>query len=351
MPIDVLIIGQGLAGSLLAWQLLREGLSILVIDDGAQNASQVAAGLINPITGQRLVKSAHVDELLPLAMACYRELAEVFKQTFFVSLPMWRSLSDANLRRVAERRLVDANYESYLEGITETVKGLSSTHGVLRQRHTGFLRTEALLACLRHHLMSLQRYRCVMLDYADIRLNPVLCWQDIQPRHLVFCEGHRARVNPWFGTLPFQVAKGEILECRTSANCPETIMNYGDWWLPQGEHRFKLGATFDVNDAYPHPTLEAQKRLLMGLARAMPGLSPIDVVEQRAGIRPATLDKQPFIGTHPRYANLHVFNGFGAKGSLAIPGYARYFAAWLKQQIPLPAHCDVRRYYETSFPA
>jgi glycine/D-amino acid oxidase-like deaminating enzyme len=58
--VDYLIIGQGLAGSLLSWELLQHGCSIHLIDNQQENASQIAAGLINPVTGMRLVKNNHI---------------------------------------------------------------------------------------------------------------------------------------------------------------------------------------------------------------------------------------------------------------------------------------------------
>jgi len=352
MPIDVLIVGQGLAGSLLAWQLLREGLTVLVIDEGAQNASRVAAGLINPVTGQRLVKSAHVDELLPVAMACYRELAEVFGETFFLPLAMSRLLTTAQMRRLAELRLDDEAYQAYLDGISDRLEGWNSACGIVLQSQTGYLRTEALLSHLRDYFCERQAYRRVPLNHGDIRLQGLLSWQDIEPGHIVFCEGHRASRNPWFGCLPFQLAKGEILECQASPDMPaDAIINYGDWWLPLGEGCFKLGATFEVEFSHAEATIDAKQRLLARLADVAPTLTPFEVIAHRAGIRPTTQDKQPFIGTHPHHPHLHVFNGFGAKGSLAIPAYARHFAAWLTRQTPLPTHCDIRRYHETHFPA
>ncbi len=54
---DFLIVGQGLAGSLLAWELMQRGAKVLIVDNGMPNASQVAAGLINPITGMRFAKT------------------------------------------------------------------------------------------------------------------------------------------------------------------------------------------------------------------------------------------------------------------------------------------------------
>ena len=93
MNIDFLIIGQGLAGSLLAWELIQRDCKVVIIDNGKENASLVAAGLINPITGMRFVKSTDIDTLLPIAKQCYSQLADVFQQTFYIEKPMLRHFS------------------------------------------------------------------------------------------------------------------------------------------------------------------------------------------------------------------------------------------------------------------
>ena len=46
-----------------------------MLDDAAPNAApRVAAGLINPVTGPRLVKTPLADELLPVLTAILRDL-------------------------------------------------------------------------------------------------------------------------------------------------------------------------------------------------------------------------------------------------------------------------------------
>jgi len=52
---DFILVGQGLAGTLLAHFLKAAGQRILVIDQPNENtASQIAAGIINPVTGADL---------------------------------------------------------------------------------------------------------------------------------------------------------------------------------------------------------------------------------------------------------------------------------------------------------
>ena len=88
--VDYLIIGQGLAGSLLSWELIKQGCSIHLIDNQQENASQVAAGVINPVTGMRLVKSNDIDTLLPCARQTYQELSQFFQQDFYIEKSMQR---------------------------------------------------------------------------------------------------------------------------------------------------------------------------------------------------------------------------------------------------------------------
>lgn len=350
MQADVLIVGQGLAGSLLAWKLMRQQYRVMIVDNGDENASQVAAGLVNPVTGQRLVKSRDVETLLPAAMACYRQLGEQFGQAFFVELPMLRILQNEKEREQALRRLEQADYQGFLESWQPTADGVTAPFGVVKQTHTGYLRTRLLLSSLRDFFIANDAYRQVRLDYSDIVLHPELRWQDVRTKQIVFCEGHNAVNNPWFGGLPFQPVKGEILGCETDEAIPEHILNYRHWLIPLDRQSFKTGATFDPQARDSLPTAGAEKTLLASLRTVCPVLQKIRIVEHKAGIRPATLDKQPFIGAYPFHANLHIFNGFGAKGSLAIPWHCRQFVEELRQQSLVNNGSHIRRYYDSHFP-
>ena len=66
MKIDFLLIGQGLAGSALGYRLKKAGKKIKLIDLPSENkSSRVAAGLYNPVTGRKMVKTWNADLLSP----------------------------------------------------------------------------------------------------------------------------------------------------------------------------------------------------------------------------------------------------------------------------------------------
>ncbi len=348
--LDTLIIGQGLAGSLLAWELIERGERVLVIDDGHRSAaSTVAAGLLNPVTGQRLVKTAGVDECLPLARERYRRLEQVLGRTLLVEKPMWRLFRSTQELDAWERRHEDPGYLSYLsEHLEETAlqPPFLAPLGGLVQTQTGYLDTNALLEGVRDYLLASDHYRQQEISREGIKpVGEGVSFEGIRCRRAIYCEGYKARQNPWFDWLPFQPAKGEILSLEIEEPLPDVIINAGKWLMPRGGNNYRLGATYERQQLDEQPTEAGRKELLSSLPQLLKPLPEYRVTQHRAGVRPNTRDKQPFVGLHPKWPQLGIFNGFGSKGSLLIPWHAKRFADALLGGERLPADVDIQRYY------
>jgi glycine/D-amino acid oxidase-like deaminating enzyme len=186
------------------------------------------------------------------------------------------------------------------------------------------------------------------VDYQDIHLQPSLCWQDISPKQIIFCEGHHAINNPWFSWLPFQLVKGEILTLEHQSQLPDKILNFGEWLIPLNSHHIRIGATFDRENINTLPTERGKNDLLNALKLISANLAARSTLcNHHANIRPCTSDKQAFTGHHPQHPQLAIFNGFGAKGSLLIPWFSRHFADALLNNKPPPS--NIQRHYATHF--
>jgi glycine/D-amino acid oxidase-like deaminating enzyme len=343
MDIDFLIVGQGLAGSLLAWQLMQLDCKVIIVDNGLENASQVAAGLINPVTGMRLVKNADVDVLLPVAKHYYVQLASFFSQNFYVEKTMLRIFNSNKERDHAIKRLQHSAYQAYLGEMLTSVDPLKTPYGYLVQQQTGYLLTRPLLGCLKDFFIDRACYRQQAFNVADIQFQPRLHWQGIFTKRIVFCEGYYACNNPYFDWLPFQAVKGEILTLNHPHTLPDTMLNYGHWLIPLNNQQIRVGATFDWQNLNNQPTEQGKNSLLNSINTVLDNFH-YQLVQHHANVRPCTLDKQPFIGFHPQHPQLGIFNGFGAKGSLQIPWYAQQFTDTLINHAPLPLTCDIQRY-------
>ncbi|PPD23302.1 MAG: FAD-dependent oxidoreductase [Methylobacter sp.] len=343
MPIDFLIVGQGLAGSLLAYELMQRGCRVLVVDNGLENASRIAAGLINPVTGMRLVKTPYIEQLLPVATAFFQHLAKEFGQVFYHEKKLLRIFKNPGENETFAKRRLNPEYSPFFDETDNPFQSdglLHPPHGFAVQKQTGYLSTRPLLENLKQFFINHDAYVQTVLSYQDIELSPRLQWRGIQCRRIIFCEGHWVAQNPWFSWLPLQPAGGEILTLNFEKILPDYIINNGHWLIPTTPNQARLGATYE---AMPQSNPNGQAALLSSLA-AMLSIRHTTVQSHDYGIRPCTLDKQPFIGHHPAYNALLIFNGFGSKGSLLIPWYCRSLADHLLHRRALPSHCDINRY-------
>ncbi|NWF38809.1 FAD-dependent oxidoreductase [Mariprofundus sp. NF] len=343
--IDTLIIGQGLAGSILAWQLMQRGQRVFIVaDETSPSASRVAAGLFNPVTGQRLVLQANAETVIPVAINFYRQLEQRFKQVFFYEKEMLRIFRNEKELLKFNQRSQDPAYTQYLgDGCTDHPL-LKTTHGIFVQRNTGYLDTNALLDCFKTFFTAHASYIASCFNHAELVIKEKnVSWRGVDAQRVIFCEGFMAKENPWFNWLPFQPAKGEILSFTTDQQLPEQIINGGKWMLPVADGSFKTGATYDHDLTNIESSEAGETELMNGMQNLLS--SPIDfkLLDHQVGVRPNTLDKQPFLGCHPSQPRLAIFNGFGSKGSMLIPYYAERFASHLTEGSPIPDEADISR--------
>lgn len=347
--VDFLIVGLGLAGGLLAWELGRRGADIAVIDDRHRDSASIAAaGLVTPVTGKRLVLQENAGVLLDTAHALYMELGGRLGREFLFPLPVLRLLADGSELGYLERRRGDPAYAAYL-GPAATPGELApfrAPYGGAWFRQTGYLDTYPLIRALKDWLAATGRLRSRAVAHRDLKVaTDAVRWRDIRARRVVFCEGHRALHNPWFRDLPWQPARGEILRLRLgdAEKLPDAVINWGKWLAPRRDGSYLLGATHEWAALDCRPTAGGRSTLLDSLRQRLPGVQ-VRVLGQVAAVRPATRDRRPFVGDHPASPSLSIFNGFGARGSLLIPWYARRMADHLCSGAPLTPDADIRRH-------
>src|SRR6476620_4633725 len=79
---DYIIIGQGICGTFLSWNLLKAGKKVIVIDEPQLcSSTRVASGIINPVTGRRVVATWMIEKLLPFAWNAYTAIGNDIGET------------------------------------------------------------------------------------------------------------------------------------------------------------------------------------------------------------------------------------------------------------------------------
>ena len=348
--VDYLIIGQGVAGSLLAHFLQSHNSSVHVVDEYSEHAaSQVAAGVVNPITGRRYVKSWRVDDLIPFALQTYRALEQELGVRIFHERNIIRTLFNSREENDWLARTAQPGYQSYM--LDQAVLDRYATRTLLAYSygevtHSGQADLPMLTRAFREKLRREKAITETKIDYQQLKAESGgFRYADLFAKRVVCCEGAWGQQNPFFSYLPFGGAKGEVLIVRIPNADFEKIMKHRVFIVPLAEKdHYWIGSTYGWKYADAAPTEEGRLYLEQRLKDLLQ--APFEVVDHRAAIRPTVKDRRPFLGQHPEISNLYVFNGLGTKGASLGPYWAHHMAAHLQEDKPLDSEVDIRRFEE-----
>ena len=345
MRVDYLIVGQGLAGSVLARTMLRAGKTVHVVDTHRVNsASRVAAGMFNPIVFKRLNKSWMADEALPFAADFYREWEQELGLHAWHPTPILRIFPSQEAANDFDARSAAEGFAHILHTNTRADgEAQDAPYGYGAVEGSGYLELGLLLDTQRQVWMDAGLHTEADWCEQDTKVTPEgITWNGITAGHIVLCQGHALLDGTWFGDLPLRRTKGEVVDVCQPGLSLSHIVNNGRWAIPMGEGRFRLGATYEWHTGDPSITPEARALLLDKLAPVV-GAHP-EVQAQRGGIRPAVKDRRPLLGTHPQMARVHVFNGMGTRGVMIAPTVAEWMRDHLLGTASIPQVADVQRF-------
>ena len=348
MKVDVLIIGQGISGTFLSYYLQKEGKSFLIIDDNNSNSSsKIAAGNINPVTGRRLVTVWMADDVLPFAWKAYSEIGD-----------------ELGITAISQKSIVDFFPNPFMrENFLQKIEtGDKYVHTYPEQNHFNHLfnyefgcgeikpvytaHLETLLPRWRQHLVKTSALVEKVFDLEKLNVNKnSVHYEGVTADKIIFCDGTGCFENPFFRQLPFAPNKGEALMVEIPGLPSQHVYKKSMLLTPlegKDANLFWLGSSYvwDFDNAAPTQAFrEGAEQALQEWLKI-----PFRIVEHRSGLRPATLERRPFVGVHPLYEPIGILNGMGTKGCSLAPFFARQLVDHLYYGIPIARDADVARF-------
>lgn len=346
-----MIVGQGLAGSLLATFLMKKGKKIIVIDSfSPSSSSQIAAGLVHPITGRRIVKTWLADTAFPFAFAVYKDLEKEYGRSFFQKMNILEILSNAKQWNDWTGRKSDPEIAALIdEAVDETIYTdcLQPFHHLVPVKNSGWLNIPAFLFSIRSRLKETAQLVEESFEYESMKIHSDgISYNAIHATRIIFCEGYKIADNPYWSWVPMLPAKGEILTIEVPGLPEESILMKSIFIVPLGSNLFRVGATYSWSPLDEIITEGALYKLQEQLEEILK--IPYTVISQKAGVRPTVKDRRPLIGEHPKFRNVFLFNGLGTKGVSLGPWFAAQFADHLEEGKDLDPEADVRRFHHLS---
>ncbi|MDB5229073.1 MAG: FAD-dependent oxidoreductase [Bacteroidota bacterium] len=344
MKVDYIIVGQGIAGSMVAHFLLQQHKKIIVIDEFSPNsASNIAVGVVNPVTGRRMAKSWMVDELLPFAKSTYRQLEQSLQISFFFEEEICKLFSSDEDVAIWNKKKDWAEYKGYLGDLVEfTNKNIKAPFGGGNILGGCRMDVPLFISAYRKYLLQNNYLLNEKLDIDQLLLSENITYKNIIADKIIFCDGYHAHTNPFFNFIPFSLAKGEYLVIHSESLKIEKILNKNIYIIPKGDDIYTVGSTFIWDDLEEKVTETGRTEILDKLKRMTS--CPYTVIDEKAGIRPTIDDRRPVIGPHQTYSNVYIFNGLGTKGVSLAPYFAHHLVAHLNNHTELLNEVSVKRF-------
>ncbi|MDJ1480552.1 MULTISPECIES: FAD-dependent oxidoreductase [Xanthocytophaga] len=345
--LDYLIVGQGLAASVLALTLLKQQKKIILFSDRElKPASAVAAGLYNPITGRKMSKTWQAETLFPFLENFYTEQEAILNSRFFYPSTIYRpfiSIEEQNTW-IAETSQPDiARFAEICQDDNSISTAVNAPYGGMLIHHAGYLNVKSFLSACHEYFDKIGIVYNHRLDHTQIQFSgSKVQYKDVTAQQIIFCEGPYATENLFFNWLPFRPVKGEVLHVVIDDFVTNYIINQHLFVIPLPDGTFRVGATYNWRTLDWQPSESGKAELLEKLSRLVQ--RPVHILDHSAGIRPATADRRPFIGTHPEHPELAFFGGMGSKGVSLIPYLAQHFIDFLLFQKEIMPEININRY-------
>lgn len=351
---DVAVVGAGLIGLSIAFELAERGVSVRVFDRGepAKAASWAGAGMLAPYS-----ESARDDAMIAL---CAQSLA----------------LYPSFVQRVAAASGIDPHLR--LDGILHAVFGDDAFATAARHARdlgergaacelldrTAALAAEPWLsprlsgALLVHGEGYVDNRRLGRALTAACRARGAIVVQAAELS--VECDARRvlgvrtefgftpagAVVNAcgaWAGSLPgldepnlpaIVPVKGQMLALQAPAGfVRHAVWLPGAYAVPRDDGRLLIGATVEPGESDERVTAAGMAGLLQAALDAAPALGGFTLCESWAGVRPGTADGRPFIGP-AQLEGLYVAAGHFRNGILLAPITAQLIARCAGGEVP-----------------
>jgi glycine/D-amino acid oxidase-like deaminating enzyme len=344
---DFIIIGQGLAGTCLASELLERGKTVLVFDSPKlPSSSMVAGGLFNPISGRNMVLTWKANILFPFLQRFYKNLENKLGERFIYNLPLYRPFATNEELNGWQGKSTEDRYAPFFEFISSEPYHpdyVKNDLGGIMLGQTGYLNTKVLLENFR--LLLKGKEIIVEEEFFPDKINfnaKSVVYKEYLASKIILCDGPTGFGNQLLDNIRFHPLKGEVLHLNINYSS-NFILNRNGFILPR-DGNYVAGSNYDLTGTDWQTTTDARDEIKGKIDKILN--IDYEIVDQKAGLRPTTHDRRPVIGLIPKHPQIGVFNGLGTKGVSLAPYFAHQFADYLINGAEIEQEVHIGRFFK-----
>lgn len=340
--VDYIIVGDGYAALFFAHQLIKNNKSFVLYSEGKKSASQVSAGIINPVVLKKFTTFWKAQEQIDFLKNSLKEIETYTGENYLIETPIHRIFHDENEQNLWLKKSGNEDLINFLD------KDFKHLDVVKNSFNTGMVNQSARLDVNsffndfftyfedNSHLIKEK------FDYTKLNTSENT-YKNISFKNILFCEGMGVKDNSYFSDIAVIPNKGHHIKVKLSTPIPENItIKKKHFLFPTYNGLYFYGGTYDREQLHHHIDDSAVEQLVKGLSEFYP--YDFAVEEVNFGFRPTVKDRRPIIGQHHQNKNLYVFNGLGARGILNGCYFSKSLYDFIENDIPLDEEVSLNRF-------
>lgn len=362
---QVVVIGGGVIGCLIALYLHRLGASPVILEKGnvGRESSWAGAGILCPIHPWLYPDS--FTHLIDNSLSKYPALNEMLLEMTGMSM-QWLSsglliplLENDRIHHRDDALAWSKRFDWQVEELDArqtrqhepTISERVS--GALLWSKVGQVRNPRLLAAVRKALEICQVPIREQAEVIALKENPQgkVVSVTLASGEKIGADAVLLAAGSWSGelarqiglTLPVEPVKGQIVLLRDKPGRVNHIIKHDDvYMVPRVDGHILVGASMERVGFRSGTTDVVVDQLLEATCRITPGLKNAEIVQKWMGFRPGSPDGMPYLGPVEEHPGLWVATGHYRNGVALAPGTADLMSRWIMGEEPKLDMSDFR---------
>ncbi|HYK43561.1 MAG TPA: FAD-dependent oxidoreductase, partial [Parafilimonas sp.] len=168
-------------------------------------------------------------------------------------------------------------------------------------------------------------------------------YKNVIAKKIIYCNGIEAASGKYWCNLPFVGNKGQALIVNSTKIPRDFMYKFGHLtMIPWTNDLWWVGSSNELQFDNELPTEDYKTKTVSILTSILK--AEFAVTGHVAAIRPAAVERRPFVGIHPHCDNVGILNGMGSKGCSLAPWFAKEMTEYLTTGKPINPLADVKRY-------
>jgi FAD dependent oxidoreductase len=340
--VDYIIVGDGYAALFFAHQLIINNKSFILFSEGKKSASQISAGIINPVVLKKFTTFWKAQEQIGFLKDTLQQIEKYTGKNYLINAPIHRVFHDEKEQQLWLKKSENDELKNFLDKNFDHLDVVKNDYQSGKVNQSARLDVNGFFTDIFKFLETEKHIVKEKFNYTELNTSDNI-YKSFRYKNILFCEGMGVKDNPFFSDIPVNPNKGHHIKVELSQPIPENItIKKKHFLFPLNEKIYFYGGTYDREQLHHQIDDSAVEQLMNGLKEFYP--YDFSISEVNFGFRPTVKDRRPIIGTHREHENMYVFNGLGARGILNGCYFSKSLYQFIENNIPLDEEVSLDRF-------